>query len=259
MQRSLLFLLLWISWPLAAQADFFPFSRHQLTLAVGFNLGYFTDRNFSPLHYRSGGFRLGLGYQRTNRNGDRWRAEIGLDLLKLTTSGKPLEYTNRYLIDLAVGYRKLSDAPNADTRILYGANYRTYVDLSLFDEGEAVTFFGLHGLELAVDGEWYSGDGHRLRTGLALPVFAKLVRPPYTGWDKFMADNDDKVLRILTRGPWTSLHRFTGLRAELGWARQVNDRWTLEANYALAYYATRRLDPFRSLNNQFALKTTLNH
>ncbi|MEL7160719.1 MAG: hypothetical protein AAFN92_08165 [Bacteroidota bacterium] len=244
---------------LSAQSELPSPYRNQLTLTVGLNQGYLKDENFSPLHYSSGGLRLGLGYRRNTKNGDRWHAEIGAGLLKIRTNGKKVAFTNRYLIDLAVGYRKGISPADADKRFFVGGNYRTYVDLTLFDESEAVTFFGLHGFEVAADADWKTGKRQRLRAGLAVPVFAQLVRPPYTGWDKFIVDNADNIPRVLTRGTWTSLNAFTGLRAEFGWAYQASDRWTLEANYALAYYATQRLDPVRSLNNQFALKTTFNY
>jgi len=214
---------------LVAQSLDPPLFRNQLTLTIGGNQGYLKDRNFSPFNHASGGWRFGLGYQRSTRNGDRWNAEIGLGLLNLKANGAVWPRGDRYLLDLALGYRK-GLSGNTDERQLHvGGNYRSYVDITLFDDAEAITFFGLHGFEFAVDGSWKTGAGHRLRAAAALPVFALLARPPYTGWDKFIVDNSNNIPKIITRGNWTSLNNF------------------------------KRLDPLRIFNNQFALRTTLSY
>lgn len=244
---------------LSAQGDFSPTFRNQITLTLGVNHGYLKDRNFSPYNHSSGGLRVGLGYQRSTKSGNLWNAEIGLGLLNLGANGEKWPRADRYLIDLAVGYRKGLSGNTEERQIYVGGNYRSYVDLTLFDDTEAITFFALHGLEAAVATNWKTGPKHQLKAEVALPVFGLLVRPPYTGWDKFIADNSSNIPKILTRGDWTSLNNFFGLRGSMGWAYQVRDNWTIEANYGVAYYATKRLDPVRSLNNQFSLKTTLNY
>lgn len=233
-----------------------PLYRHQLTLTVGAHHGYARDQNFSPLNYRAGGLRIGLGYGKTTESGHLLSAELGLGFTQLKTRASDYHTTDRYLIDFSFGYLRAVGPFDDDRRIRFGGKYRSYVDISLFEGAEAVTFFALHAFELAGEAAWRTGARHRLRASGSLPVFGLLVRPPYTGWDKFITDNDAALFRILTRGKWTSLNDFTGLRASVGWAYQLNDRWTMEAGYGLSYYSTPLLDPVRILNNQFTLTAT---
>gem|GEM_PF-3093289 len=62
-----------------------------------------------------------------------------------------------------------------------GGKYRSFVDLTLFDDAEAVTFFALHAFEIAGAGAWRTGERHRLKASASLLVFGLLSRPPYTG------------------------------------------------------------------------------
>ena len=62
-----------------------------------------------------------------------------------------------------------------------GGKYRSFVDLTLFDDAEAVTFFALHAFEIAGAGAWRTGERHRFKASASLPVFGLLSRPPYTG------------------------------------------------------------------------------
>lgn len=183
-------------------------------------------------------------------------AELGLGLTKLRSSASKYHTTDRYLIDLSFGYLRNMGPAEGSRQVRLGGKYRSYVDVSIFEGAEAISFFALHGFELAGDAAWRTGGRHRLKLAGSLPVFGLLVRPPYTGWDKFISDNDTALLRILTRGKWTSLNDFTGLRASFGWEYRFNDRWTMEAGYGLSYYSTQRLDPVRIFNNQFTLTAT---
>ena len=230
--------------------------RNQLTLTVGAHHGYVKDQNFSPLNYRAGGLRFGLGYGRTTKSGHLVSAELGLGLTKLKSNVSKYNTTDRYLIDLSFGYLRKVGSTEGNRQIRLGGKYRSYIDVSIFEGAEAISFFALHGFELAGDAAWRTGDRHRVKVTGSLPVFGLLVRPPYTGWDKFISDNDTALLRILTRGEWTSLNNFTGLRASVGWEYRLNDRWKLEAGYGFSYYSTQRLDPVRILNNQFMLTAT---
>ena len=236
-----------------------PPYRHQLTLTIGVHHGYVKDQNFSPLTYRASGLRFGLGYGRTTKSGHLLSAELGLGLTTLKSRASRYHTTDRYLIDLSFGYLRAVGPREGDRQVRLGGKYRSYVDISIFDGAEAISFFALHGIELAGDAAWRTGGQHRLKVAGSLPIFGLLVRPPYSGWDKFISDNDTALLRILTRGKWTSLNDFTGLRASVGWEYRLNDRWTVEAGYGLSYYSTQRIDPVRILNNQFTLTATRKH
>lgn len=227
--------------------------RNSLTLTIGLNQGYFKDQNFSPLNYRSPGARFGLAYARNTAAGHQWSTELGLSLNTLKNPTNFRIDPDRYQIDIAFGYLRALNANTSERRIHLGGKYRSFVDITLFDDAEAITFFALHAFEIAGAGAWRTGDRHRFKASASVPVFGLLSRPPYTGWDKFIVDNADNIPKIITRGDWVALGAFTGFRAALGWEYQLSDRFAAEARYSLAYYATQRLDPFRSLDNRFSL------
>lgn len=252
----ILYLLSVISTCLSAQTVNTPIYRNNLTLTVGLNQGYFKDQNFSPLNYRSTGKRFGLTYARNTAAGHQWSTELGLSFNKLKNPTNFLIDPDRYQIDIAFGYLRALNSNTSKRQLHLGGKYRTYVDLTLFDGSEAVTFFALHAFEFAGSGTWRTGDRHRFKASASGPIFGLLSRPPYTGWDKFIVDNAENIPKIVTRGDWITLGTFTGLRAGLGWEHQLSDRFSVEARYSLAYYATKRLAPFRSLDNSFGLNLT---
>ncbi len=241
---------------LRAQSTDIPVYRNNLTLTIGLNQGYFKDQNFSPLNYRSVGPRFGLTYSRNTAAGHQWSTELGVSLNTLKNSVNFPSDPDRYQIDIAFGYLRAVASNTNERQLHLGGKYRSYVDITLFDDAEAITFFALHGLEVAGAGAWKTGERHRFKASASLPVIGLLSRPPYTGWDKFIAENSENILKIITRGNWLTIGSFTGLRAGLGWEYQLSDRFSMEAHYSLAYYATQRLDPFRSLNNSFSLNLT---
>jgi len=115
----------------------------------------------------------------------------------------------------------------------------------------------LHALEAALATDWKTGDRHRLSTEVSLPVFGLLSRPPYTGWDKFIVDNANNIPKVVTRGDWVPLGTFTALRASAAWTYDLGQRWSTTARYDLSYFATKRIDPVRILDNTFSLSSTL--
>lgn len=233
--------------------------RNQLTLTIGLNSGYFRDRNYSPLNYKSSGTRFGLRYDRTTASGHRWTGGLGGSLGSLShpSEDERLPTADRYQIDLSLGYLRKVGQATENRRSWAGLNFRSYVDLTLYDGSEAVTFYGLHAFEAAVATDWKTGDRHRLETEVFIPVFGLLSRPPYTGWDKFIVDNATNIPAIVTRGDWGTIGKFTGFRASAGWTYDLGNRWSTTARYSLAYYAAKELDPVRMLDNSFSLSSTL--
>lgn len=258
MKKLLLFLFgltLFQALPMDAQS-LEPVYRNQITLTIGGQKGYFKDENFSPLNYRSGGLRFGLGYDRITTTGQLISAELGVNLTTLTANVPEPRKPDRFLIDLSLGYFKALPGETEDRQFHLGLKYRTYADITLYEGSEALSFFALHGVEVAGRGSWRTGTKSRLHSAVSLPVFGLLVRPPYTGWDKFISNNSDDIAAILTRGKWTSLNDFTALRVQLGWDYQASDHWHFGARYDLGYYTTQWQDPVRILNNQFSLSAT---
>ncbi|TXF88817.1 hypothetical protein FUA23_13290 [Neolewinella aurantiaca] len=256
MPSSYLFplLLLLCSITLSAQNVYAPQYTNTFTISLGLHQGYFKDQNFSPLNYRASGLRVGFGYARNTKGGNRWHTGLGFGLTELKSGIENQLATDRFLLDVSVGYLKGLAGNDEDKQHYLGGNFRSYVDISIFDGAEAITFYGLHAFELAGALNWKTGNKHRLTADASLPVFGLLSRPPYSGWDKFIGDNSNNIPKIITRGDWTTIGDFFGLRAGLGWQYQLGQHWALGARYDVAYYTTRQIDPVRILNNTFSVQ-----
>jgi len=72
-----------------SMADATPQYQNQLTLTIGLNSGYFRDRNYSPLNYKSSGTRFGLSYGRTTASGHRWTGGLAVGLGHLLRFARP--------------------------------------------------------------------------------------------------------------------------------------------------------------------------
>jgi hypothetical protein len=239
---------------LTAQNTYAPQYRNTFTVTLGLHQGYFKDQNFSPLNYRGSGTRIGLGFARNTKNGDRWHTGLGFGLTSLKSGIAGQFPVDRYLLDLSVGYLKGMAGNNEDRQNYLGGNFRSYVDISLWDGTEAITFYGLHAFEIAGQTAWKAGEKHQFTAEASLPVFGLLSRPPHSGWDKFIGDNSENIPKIITRGEWTTIGNFFGLRAGLGWDYQMGEHWALGARYDLAYYAAKNPAPVRMLNNSFSVR-----
>jgi len=256
---TLLVLLLAFAPALSAQdAATYAGYHNAITLTVGLNRGLFRDENFSPLNYRSGGNQLGLGYVRTNKNGHRITADVNFGLNGMSPGFELPDNLTRFQVDLSVGYLRAVSDPRSDHQNYVGVKFRSRLDLSIYAYYESVTFYALHGFEIAAETERKVANRLQLRGGASLPVFGLLSRPPYSGWDKFIADNSDNIPKVITRGDWLTIGSFLGLRGHLGLAYEAGKHWKVESRYSLAYYTTKRLDPVRMLDHTFSFNTTLN-
>ncbi len=249
-------LLLFTTCFLGAQTDAAPRYQNEVGIAIGLHSGFFRDRNFFPLNYSNSGWDVRLHYGRITRGGNRYHVGFGLASAGLTSAVRDETAPARYLVDLTAGWQKRFDLPDAGATVYAGLNYRSSLDITFYDGTEAVTFFALHGLEAAGEAIWRYRDRHSFRVNASIPFVGLLSRPPYTGWDKFIVDNSDNIPKVITRGRWTSFNDFFVARAGLAYGYALNDRWSMEARYRLAYRSTRLLDPVRSLDNVFSLSTT---
>ncbi|PHI18497.1 hypothetical protein CEQ90_17610 [Lewinellaceae bacterium SD302] len=230
--------------------------RNELVFTLGLHRGFFNDANYSPLHQQSVGPEFELSYQRNTADGNRYSVGFGATLATLSTSVDDEEKATRPVINLHVGWQKGLAGNTPDRRLYVGVNFRSNADVTLYDGDESVTWFALHAFEGAAAGAWRVGKKHGINAEVAVPFFGLLSRPPYSGFDKFISDNSDNLFKILTRGSWTSLNNFFGIRGELGYAYQITDRWFMQAKYGLNYYTTQRQDRTRIFNNSLSLSSS---
>ncbi|MBN2263059.1 MAG: hypothetical protein JW735_09105 [Prolixibacteraceae bacterium] len=215
--------------------------KNSVQMHLGWEQGYFKDANFSPLNYVSGGLAIQMGYQRNTKNDDL--IFISTDFVPGALINMHSEYATsaRYIANIEMGYLKEigNNIPTITTKL--GGQYHTYLDMAFFNGVQAVTFFGLHSIDLAGKVEWDLAPKHSLSGTLALPVFGLLVRPPWTGWDKFIVSNEESLIPIFFRGKWTSINNFLACNLDVQYQYKIAPQWDFVAGYQFRYYRTQTL------------------
>jgi hypothetical protein len=229
--------------------------KNSLQMQLGWEQGYFNDANFSPLNYTSGGFAFQMGYQRNTKNDDLIFISTDLVLGALINMHSEYATSARYIANIEMGYLKniANSIPNVKTQL--GGQYHTYLDMAFFNGVQAVTFYGLHSIDLAGKLEWDITQKHSLSGTLALPVFGLLVRPPWTGWDKFIVSNEESLIPIFFRGKWTSLNNFLACNLDVQYQYKIAPRWDFVAGYQFRYYRTQSLKTAIIPSNQINIGT----
>lgn len=249
---------------LIAQSVKDPESRkNTIQLQVGLEQGLFKDLNFSPMNYSSRGLAANLGYQRNLKNDDCFffssNFQFGeLKFGELYTYITDFNTSDHYNFNMEFGY--LKSIPNNSTKInvLVGGQYHSYLDIVFYDGSEAVTFYGLHSLDLTGNISWNISEKQTLLNTISLPVFGLLVRPPWTGWDKYIVEHQNKPLPVFFRGNWASLNKFFALNWNIQYQYTISRKWDLTAKYQFRYYRTEELKTAIIPSNQFTIGTCFN-
>ncbi len=121
---------------------------------------------------------------------------------------------------------------------------------------EAITFYGLHSLDLTGSISWDISSKHALSSTISLPVFGLLIRPPWTGWDMYIVEHEDNRFPLFFRGKWTSLNDFFAVNLNIQYHFAIGPGWDLTAKYLFRYYRTDELKTAIIPSNQFTIGTS---
>jgi hypothetical protein len=251
---STLFLLSIIT--LAAQGDKDRIIRNNIIhLQFGMERGYFKDLNFSPLNYSSGGLVVNSGYKRYFKNNDRLFFSVNTQLGELNTAVSEFNTSDHYNFNIELGYLKNIPVNSSELKLWLGGQYHFYFDAVFYEGTEAITYYGLHGLDLTGNISWDISSKHELSSTISLPVFGLLLRPPWTGWDKYIVEHEDNRLPLYFRGKWTSLNDFFAFNWNIQYHFAITPGWSLTAEYQFRYYRTDELKTAIIPSNQFTAGT----
>jgi len=220
------------------------------SLSLGYEKSYFKDINYSPLNQNGNGAVLQFQYEKQLKNNNLF--SFGLDLPFAITQPKIANHFKaiQTIANIEVAYLKKLPVKNNKLQLFAGAQYHTYYHLVFYDGTEAFTMFGVNGLDASAKLYYQLNEKQKIHIKASLPVLAQLVRPPYSGWDKFITDNPGKIPKILTRGKITSLNKFFGVNFDLNYEYQYKTKRSLWLNYGLRYYTTNEVKKSIVLNNQ---------
>lgn len=224
--------------------------KNSLGLSGGISAGWLTDLNYSPLNYKNNGSAFGLHYRRHTKKNYRLYANIELGLTTLKNDISNSFDADNYLANIEIGYLKPTNLPNDRLQLYVGGQYHTFLNTVFFDGTESISFFGVHGVDIAGQLDYQVNEKSQLTMGLSIPVFGQLVRPPYTGWNKFVQENENTPVVVMTTGEWTSLNDYFGINWTLDYRYTLSQKWDLAAHYRFQYYQTDVLKESKIAANQ---------
>ena len=235
-----------------------PIRKNIIHLQFGLGRGYFKDLIYSPLNYSSGGLVVNSGYQRYLKNDNRLFFSADFQFGELNTTVSEFNTSDHYNINLDLGFLKNIPINCSEIKFRLGGQYHTYMDVVFYDGTEAITFYGLHSLDLIGSISWAISARHALGSTMSLPVFGLLIRPPWTGWDKYIVEHEDNRIPIFFRGKWTSLNDFFAINWNIQYQFSISSKWDLAAKYQFRYYRTENLKTAIVPSNQFTIGTNFN-
>ncbi len=229
--------------------------KNILHLQFGLESGYFKDLNFSPLNYSNSGLAISLGYQRYLKNDNRLFFSSNIQLGELNTAVSEYNSSDHYNVNLELGFLGNIPVNASELKLWLGGQYHAYFDIIFYDDELAITFYGLHSLDLSGSISWDISSKHELSSTISLPVFGLLIRPPWIGWDIYITEHEDNRLPLFFRGKWTSLNEFFAFNWNIQYQFAITPRWSLTAEYQFRYYRTDELKTAIIPSNQFTAGT----
>lgn len=231
--------------------------KNSINLNVGFAKELFKDENYSSLNYSSGNFAVDIGYQRVFKNENLLFFSLSFQTGTLRTPVSEFNTSDHYNINIELGHLFKLSPDNSKTDFYMGGQYHSYLDLVFYDGTEAITFFGLHSLDFSTRLSKRVNDKHVLTTNFSLPLVGLLVRPPYTGWDKFIVEHADNPLPVFFRGDITSLNHFLAFNWNVQYQLAISPVFSLNAAYQFRYYQTSKLKKALIVDNQISIGAIL--
>ncbi|WP_341225946.1 hypothetical protein [uncultured Arcticibacterium sp.] len=229
--------------------------QKSLSIDLGVNQGFFKDRVFSPVNYHSYGTTFGVEYRKVNSGDDIFLAKFSGAISTLKSDYSIFFDTNDYQVNLELGY--LKNVLNKRLNLNLGGQLHSYINADLFDGTEAITFFSNHSLEAAAILNYKLKTKHSFESKLSIPLVGYMVRPQYSGWDKYISDNADKAAKIILydRGTLTSINDFKAINWQAKYSYQLGPKMAVGLSYQFRYYTTEIPDKTAIANNQLSLST----
>ena len=229
--------------------------KNNINLGFGLGRGYLKDQNYSPLSYSSSGVVVNAGYRR-NINGNLLFLTSDIQFGELNTAVSEYNTSDHYNVNLELGFLGNIPVNASEFKLRLGGQYHAYFDIIFYDDELAITFYGLHSLDLSGSISWDISSKHALSSTISLPIFGLLIRPPWTGWDIYITEHEDNRLPLFFRGKWTSLNDFFAVNLNIQYHFTIGPGWDLMAEYLFRYYRRDELNTAIIPSNQFSIGTS---
>lgn len=237
-----------------AQSNINNKKPNQLSLRVGMDHTYHKDLIFSPLNNIGNGGLVVLGYRRTGKQ-YLLTSNIDLTYTNLTSKASQFFSYSRFLVNVDLSLLAKLPLQHEKLQAYIGAGFLNRIDLIDYIGFTSVTYFNFYGLTLNTQLAYEISSRHRVKIACALPIYGKVARPPYTGWDKFMVEHADNFPAVFYRGEMYVIGQFFGFHGQVDYAYQLSTRFDLAASYRLMFYQVNDPQESITLSNQLSIGT----
>ena len=248
----ILTLLLCLAVNVYSQSDTTKTRKNHIGVLGGYNQGFLKDQIFSNLNYTEDGYLVGLHYRHLKPNGKNLiEANLSFSSGKMKTNYADFFTSSYILANINLAYlRTLPNLKNKKMSIYLGAKYKTQIQYLDWNNQTSFSFLATHGLSLQTVILYDIKPKHSVETGLSIPFFQLLVRPPYNGIDNFITSNQDNTVKLIFTGKPTTINKYFGINWTSNYKYEINKRFELQLGYIFNYERVFDTHKFIQLQNQ---------
>jgi hypothetical protein len=235
---SFILLFSYTQWASALSIMDRPAKNNKLFLTTGLQYGHFKDLVFSPLNYAIVGGDLDINFTHVFKNEALLDAGLSGQLGVAKSGVSRYNTSQRIMYDMYAGYLHLLGKGNNNGWFYMGGQLHTYVDFTSYQGAEAIAIFTLHSADISALWRKSVKGKHHFQIKVSVPFFGLLVRPAYTGWDKYIVERENNPLPVFFRGTWGSLNDYFSADLRVSYIHTWKPNWDLTGIFMFRYRNT---------------------
>jgi hypothetical protein len=230
--------------------------NNAIGIGLGTHLGYLNDANYSPLNYRETGFLISIFYERQCRNGKHLltaRVDYGTGTLRTDASTYFSTSSYEGNIEGSMMFH-LNPSEQKRFRIYLGPQVNFFGYYMRWGEvdRDAWNYFATQALCIKGLVDFHVSEKSRLRSSFAVPLIGNLVRPPYNGFDQYIAEHREDVVMLAFKGDFASVSDYIGVDWRTRYAYTLSDHLTFQAEYLFRFQQVTETNRLVRFQNQFS-------
>jgi hypothetical protein len=219
-------------------------SRSIFFVELGTAINYLKDYSFSPLNNRSGGLVIKSGFKRSTKHDSR-HLYINVDFVKGKFKPSESSFSSSLFVNgnIELGYlmKVANEVRGKPIPLFFGPQYNSLIHYMQWKDMDSWSYLMFHGISIKALAILPLNKTKRyIEAGLSLPLLGNLVRPPYNGYDFYIEQHQENVVKVAFRGKLASwnLYRGVDFRASYrsGFSGRVNFVVTYNFRYQYSNY-----------------------
>jgi hypothetical protein len=241
----------------SAQTDSVPgitkITSSQIGLEIGFIKGYFKDLNYSPLNYTEGGTMFSLSYSRNNpKSRHMFAADIDFASGQMKSGAQDFFYTDHTLVNLELSFLwRMRQPKNKDLSFFLGPQYNSFIQYLDWNDQSSWTYLATHGLHLKGFLSYKPSARRRFETSISIPFVQLFVRPPYNGYDLYIQEHSEDIMKLAFRGEVASFNKYIAVDWKTVYRYAASNHLDFVFGYLFRYQSVSGYNKLTHFQNQF--------